>query len=166
MRRPLSILSLTVSIAACSNGGPPAPPFLAPDAVATVTSHLMGADVAGDWRVTASYQGRSYIDDFTWPADTSPFHLTIAETRVRLEMPCQVCEAAVSFSPDVLALGTLDCVATACQADPILAQQTVAIVYNLYGSMSMHRGTVAPATPRQLSLVSSRGSIDVERRDR
>lgn len=166
MRRSLSILSLTVWLAACSDGGSPAPPILTPEPTTAVTSQLTAADVTGDWRVTATYQGRSYIDDFSWPADTSPFHLTIGETGVRLDTPCRTCEAAVSFSPDVLALGTLDCVPKACQTDPLVTPSTDAIIYNLYGAMSMRRGTVAPAAPRQLSLVSSRGSLDIERRDR
>lgn len=165
MRRSLSILSLTALLTACTEGTIPAPPLLSPDP-APVPTALTKVDVVGEWRVTASYQGRSYIDDFSWPADTSPFHLTVGDTRVRLDTPCRTCEAAASFSPNVLALGTLDCVPKACQADALVTQATDAIVYNLYGPMSMHRGTVAPATPRQLALASSRGSIDIERWDR
>lgn len=165
MRRSVSILSLTVLLAGCSDGTPLRPPFLvlAPTPRDPVTPPaLMAADVVGEWRVTASYQGRSYIDDFSWPANTSPFHLTIGDTRVRLDTPCRMCEAVASFSPNVLALGTLDYVPKTCQTDPLVTLPTDAIVYNLYGAMSMHRGTVAPATPRQLALASSRGSIDIE----
>lgn len=163
MPRPLSILSLTLWLAACSDhlAGPAS--FLAPDPTRPVPAALTAADVAGEWRVTASYQGRSYIEDFTWPRTTSPFVLTLSDTHLRLEAPCRVCEAAVSYSPAVVTLETLHCVTTECLADPVVAQQTDAIVFNLRDAMSMQRLDRSVDTPRMLSLRSSRGAIDAER---
>ncbi len=156
-------------MAGCSDGTTLRPPFLvlAPTPRDPVPPPaLVVTDVVGEWRVTASYQGRSYTEDFYWPRTSSPFLLTLSEARLQLDTPCRVCGGAVSYSPAVVTLGPVTCAPTACQLDPVVAQQTDAIVFNLHEAMSMYRLDGSTGAPRMLSLTSSRGSVDIERWDR
>lgn len=146
----------------CDRGGSGPDTISGPDAARLRLFPATAAESAGTWSVTASYQGQSYFEDFYWPAAQSPLRVSIDEDHLRLDVPCRSCDASLRITPGVFSLGPLACV-RACVGTAEVEARADAVIYNLYGEMSAQLAAKPNVPPRDLTLRSSRGALDLER---
>lgn len=159
----LGVLVLVLlPLASCDRGGSGPDTISGPDAARLRLFAATAAESAGTWSVTASYHGQSYFEDFYWPAAESPLRVTIAQDVLRLDVPCRHCDAALLITPGVFSLGPLACV-RACVGTAEVEARADAVIYNLYGEMSAQLAAKPNVPPRDLTLRSSRGALDLER---
>lgn len=154
MLRGWAVLTITMLLAGCDRG--------ARNGITDPSSDRTAAAVSGVWRVTASYEGSSHLDAFSWDAMTSPFLVTIAEDRLRLDMPCRTCDAGLRVSPGALTLAPLRCEPRGCVAHPNVEAWSEGVERNLFGDVRV-QVRERPPEPHGLVLRSSRGALDLER---